>query len=89
MEKNMMVSMHSWMLWRFLVIALMVLPFIVAAVVRRFRERQADGSIRPTQRDERNASLPTAGPDAWRTERVADVQAGSVDNTVAVERRAA
>jgi hypothetical protein len=84
----MMVSMHSWMLWRFLVIALMVLPFLVAAVVRRLRERQVHSPIPKTERDG-NALLPSAGPDAWRKQRVADVGAGSGDNTVVVERRAA
>jgi hypothetical protein len=85
----MMVSMHIWMLWRFLVIALMVFPFLVAAVVTGIRERHADGSISNTGPDDQNALLPSAGPDAWRSQGDTEIRLRSIDETGGVDRRAA
>jgi hypothetical protein len=65
-------------------IALIALPFLVAAVIVGFRQGRADG---------RNAiaepSSPIAGPDAWRKEGNAHFEARSVDDGMAVEQRAA
>ena len=82
-------SMHNWALLRLLVIALMAFPFVVAAVVAGFRERHADGSNPDAEPDDGNASLPIAGPDAWRTEGGGRLQARAGDGAMVVARRAA
>ena len=82
-------TMHTWVLWRLVVVALMVFPFVVSAVITGIRRRQAEGSSFTTGPDDRNASLPSAGPEAWGREGNADGRVRSIDEAAGVERRAA
>ncbi len=78
-------TIHTWALWRLLMIGLITLPFVVAAVVEGFRKSNADGSNAAAGHDNRNASSPSAGPDAWHVK----VENRRVDSAAVVEKRAA
>jgi hypothetical protein len=77
-------TIHAWALWRLLMIALIALPFLVAAVVVGFRQGHADDPNAIAK-----PSSPVAGPDAWRKQGNAHFEARSVDDAMVVEQRAA
>lgn len=82
-------TIHAWSLWRLLMIGLITLPFLVAVVIVGFRQSNADGSNAGAGHDDRNASSPSAGPDAWHAEGDGRVENRPVDSTAIVEKRAA
>jgi len=59
-------ELHGWVLLRLLVIALITLPFVVAAVVAGFRQRRPDAVNAASQSDDRSVPPAIAGPSAWR-----------------------
>ncbi|MFI4903975.1 MAG: hypothetical protein ACHP91_11230 [Burkholderiales bacterium] len=83
-------NMHSevWALWRLLIVALIMVPFIVAAVIARIRDSRAADSMADVESDDRKSSLPSARPATWRTEG-ADVRMPTNDAAQADARHAA
>jgi hypothetical protein len=59
-------TIHNWALWRLLFIALIALPFLVAAVAVGFREQRGKAENASAENGSGRVSPPIAGPDAWQ-----------------------
>ena len=81
-------TMHTWALWRLVIVGLIALPFLVAAVVVGFRQSLADRSISSAVPGDKNASPEIAGPSVWDRAVDAGAEVRSVDAPV-MDRRAA
>ena len=64
-------TMHNWALWRFLMITVIALPFLVAALLHGLRKQRRDASVIGATSVEKTqvrtiAATPISGPGAWR-----------------------
>ena len=64
-------TMHNWALWRFLMIAVIALPFLVAALLPSLRRWRSDASLTDgtsVDRPQVHATVitPIPGPGAWQ-----------------------
>jgi len=79
--------MHSWAIWRILIIGLIALPFLVAAMVTGFLQRNTKASSNAGHADNR-ASSEVSGPTMWGKQAAEPMEQQYV-GAAAAERRAA
>lgn len=82
-------TLHNWVLWRFVVIGLITLPFLVAVVVEGLRQWRTGAPNSTSESNDASASPAIAGPGAWPVASDANVEIRSVDKAPIVEKRAA
>jgi hypothetical protein len=82
-------TVHTWILWRLLLIALIAFPFLVAAVVVGFWQRRTNATDISDENVDESVCPAIARPSAWRTEGEGRVEMWPVDGAAVVEKRAA
>jgi hypothetical protein len=89
LKENIMDTMHTWALWRLLMLALIALPFVIAVMIAGFRQQHAKTANASAEPDDGRISSAISGPGAWRAEVDSQVEMRRVANAVVVDQRAA
>jgi hypothetical protein len=82
-------SMHSWALWRLLLMALIALPLLIAVVIAGLRQPHDRNSKAKAEHHAGSAGPAISGPGAWSTEAHGSVEIHRVTDKGVLQQRAA